>query len=85
MQSREAELARMMTEITNRTSSLIFISSKSLMLLRCDIAPPIKRLLLRNLGSYIEGQGPRADHVEPKPGIYALTGLTAVATRLFGY
>jgi ATPase subunit of ABC transporter with duplicated ATPase domains len=77
MRSRgEAELARMMTEITKLNElKNIWDSSKSRALLRCDIAPPDKkRLLLRNL-DYTRGTASvRADHVELKPGIYALTG-----------
>lgn len=77
MRSRgEAELARMMTEITKLNDlKNIWDSSKSRALLRCDIAPPDKkRLLLRNL-DYTRGTASvRADHVELKPGIYALTG-----------
>jgi energy-coupling factor transporter ATP-binding protein EcfA2 len=77
MRSRgEAELARMMTEITklNKLKD-IWDSSKSRALLRCDIAPQDKkRLLLRNL-DYTRGTASvRADHVELKHGIYALTG-----------
>jgi ATPase subunit of ABC transporter with duplicated ATPase domains len=77
MRSRgEAELARMMTEITKLNELKdIWDSSKSRALLRCDIAPPDKKsLLLRNL-DYTRGTASvRADHVELKPGIYALTG-----------
>jgi ATPase subunit of ABC transporter with duplicated ATPase domains len=77
MRSRgEAELARMMTEITKLNELKdIWDNSKSRALLRCDIASPDKkRLLLRNL-DYTRGTASvRADHVELKPGIYALTG-----------
>jgi ABC-type Mn2+/Zn2+ transport system ATPase subunit len=77
MRSRgEAELARMMTEITKLNELKdIWDNSKSRALLHCDIAPPDKkRLLLRNL-DYTRGTASvRADHVELKPGIYALTG-----------
>lgn len=77
MRSRgEAELARMMTEITKLNGLKdIWDKSKSRALLRCDISPPDKkRLVLRNL-DYTRGTAAvRADHVELKPGVYALTG-----------
>jgi energy-coupling factor transporter ATP-binding protein EcfA2 len=77
MRSRgEAELARMMTEITKLQELVtIWENSRSRALLRCDTAPPDKkRLVLRNL-DYTRGTAAvRADHVELTRGVYALTG-----------
>jgi ABC-type multidrug transport system fused ATPase/permease subunit len=78
MRSRgEAELARMMTEITKLEElSSIWNASRSRNLLSCRLAPPSesKNLVIRNL-QYSRGTAlARADHLELRPGIYALTG-----------
>lgn len=77
MRSRgEAELARMDTEIRKlRDLSDIWERSKDRSLLRCNLAQsPGDGLVLRNL-LYSRGTANvRADHIELKAGVYALTG-----------
>jgi ABC-type multidrug transport system fused ATPase/permease subunit len=78
MRSRgEAELARMMTEISKlRDLSEIWESSKARTVLPCRLAPVSqeKSVVVRNL-HYSRGTAvARADHLELRPGVYALTG-----------
>jgi ABC-type multidrug transport system fused ATPase/permease subunit len=78
MRSRgEAELARMMTEIDKlQDLANVWERSRERKLLPCRIASPAERksLVIRNL-QYSRGTAlARADHLELRPGIYALTG-----------
>jgi energy-coupling factor transporter ATP-binding protein EcfA2 len=77
MRSRgEAELARMMTEIEKLKNLVdIWDRSTSRSLIHCNLAPPKENnLVLRNLHYSRGTASARADHVELKPGVYALTG-----------
>jgi ABC-type multidrug transport system fused ATPase/permease subunit len=77
MRSRsEAELARMMTEISKLQKLVdIWDKSKSRSLLHCNLAEPEhKKLVLRNLHYSRGSASARADHLELSPGVYALTG-----------
>ena len=78
MRSRgEAELARMMTEIDKlQELANLWERSRERKLLPCRLASPSegKSIVIRNL-QYSRGTASaRADHLELKPGIYALTG-----------
>ncbi|GKY96158.1 hypothetical protein MPSEU_000575800 [Mayamaea pseudoterrestris] len=78
MRSRgEAELARMMTEIDKlQDLAGVWERSRDRKLLPCRLASPAegKSLVIRNL-QYSRGTAlARADHLELRPGFYALTG-----------